>query len=124
MVVETVPLARVPLARSVPRLLLAPAVALLVGLVAMGAGAWSGGWLGIALAAGGVLVIVQAVLLAARLLTLSLEVDVGALRLRWLTGSREYVLARGPVTRVRVRGADAVPLRVRLGFLGWSLSTG
>jgi hypothetical protein len=121
MVVETVPLARVPLARSVPRLLLAPATAILVALLAIAGGVWVGGWAGVALAAAGALVVVLAVLLLARLLTLSLEVDVGALRLRWLTGSREYVLARGPVTRVRVRGEDAVPLRTRLGFLGWSL---
>lgn len=121
MVVETVPLARVPLARSVPRLLLAPAAAILVALLAIAGGAWVGGWAGIGLTAAGLLVVVLAALLLARLLTLSLEVDVGAVRLRWLTGSREYVLARGPVTRVRVRGDDAVPLRTRLGFLGWSL---
>jgi hypothetical protein len=124
MVVETVPLARVPLARSVPRLLLAPAVALVVALLAIGVGVWVGGWAGIALTAAGLLVVALAALLLVRLLTLSLEIDVGAVRLRWLTGSREYVLARGAVTRVRVRGADAVPLRTSLAFLGWSLGSG
>ncbi len=122
MVDETVPIARVSLARSTPRVLMAPVLAVALGIVAIIAGVVlvvGGAWSGAALGLVGLLAIAFGVALAVRLLTLRLDVDVGSVRLHWAGGSRQYVLARGPVTRVSLRADTGMRLRSALGFLGW-----
>ena len=55
------------------------------------------------------------------LLSVRLDVGESAVQVSWIGGSRLYVLSPGPVTRVRLRGANASRLRVRSGVFGWSL---
>ena len=55
------------------------------------------------------------------LLSVRLDVGESAVQVSWIGGSRLYVLSPGPVTRVRLRGANASRLRVRSGAFGWSL---
>ena len=116
-------IARVKLARSYPRLLAVP----LVLFILAGAGI-AAGVLGVTpspasfalIALGGLL---GAIGLALMVTLLSVRLDVGesAVQVSWVGGSRLYVLSPGPVTRVRLRGANASRLRVRSGAFGWSL---
>lgn len=121
---ETVAIARVPLARALRRLLLAPALAALVGATAMGLGWLLGAWGGLGLALAGVAAVTLAGWLALALLSLGLEVEVAAIRVHWIGGERRHPLARGPVTRVALRGPDAVRLQARFGLVGWALGRG
>ncbi|HET7636308.1 MAG TPA: hypothetical protein VFK93_01370 [Candidatus Limnocylindria bacterium] len=121
---EIVPIARIALARAPLRLIAVPLGAMLLGLVGIGVGALHGTWLGLALAIVSALAVLLGALVAAMLLTLRLELDVGSLRLIWLGGSRQYQLTRGAVTRIRVRGEGAVALRTPLGWLGWTVGRG
>ena len=119
------PIARIRLARSPVRLFALPALLVLVavGLVVLaipgplrqGEVGWSA-----ALAGAGLLALV-AIAVAVRLLSIRLDVEEAAVRLRWLGGSRSYPLAPGPVTRVRLRGENASRLRARSRWLGWGL---
>lgn len=121
---ETVAIARVPLARARRRLLLAPALAALVGAGAFGLGRLLGGWSGLALAVVGIVAVALAGWLALTLLSLALEVEVAAIRVHWIGGEQRHPLARGPVTRVALQGPDAVRLQARFGLLGWALGRG
>jgi hypothetical protein len=115
-------IAQVRLARSTWRLLLVPSILAALGLLAVAVGRVLGaGAAGIAAEAGGALAIIVAVLGGASLLSVRLEVDLAVLRLHWLGGERRYVLLRGPVTRIAVRGPSASALRPRFGLLGWGL---
>jgi hypothetical protein len=121
MTARSAPLARIRLARSTWRLLAVP-----IALTAAGLGALMVAWLtgppiGVALAVAAVTVVVGGVVGAALLLTVGVEVEEAAVRVRWLGGGRTYPLARGPVTRVTLRGPSASRLRPRLGALGWAL---
>jgi hypothetical protein len=118
---RTVSIASVPLARAPMRLLVVPLVLLGAGVVSAVAGAIVSGAAGIGLVAAGGVVAVLAGYLALVLLTMRLEVEVAALHLRWLGGNRRYVLARGAVTRVPLRGPGAARLRARFGALGWAV---
>jgi len=119
------PIARIRLARSPVRLFALPALLVLVavGLVVLaipgplrqGEVGWS------AALAGAGLVALVAIAVAVRLLSIRLDVEEAAVRLRWLGGSRSYPLAPGPVTRVRLRGENASRLRARSRWLGWGL---
>jgi hypothetical protein len=116
------PIARVGLARSLPRLLAVP----LVSFVAAGA-AIAAGLLVIPPPIGFVLVAVGAVLglvglaLMVVLLSVRLDVEESAVHVTWIGGGRVYVLSPGPVTRVRLSGPSASRLRVRSGAFGWAL---
>ena len=118
---EPAVIAHVRLARSTWRLLLVPAILAALGLLAIAVGRVLDPGVGIAVAAAGALAIVVAVLGGASLLSVRLEVDLAVLRLHWLGGERRYVLLRGPVTRIAVRGPSASALRPRFGLLGWGL---
>jgi len=118
---EPAVIAHVRLARSTWRLLLVPAILAALGLLAIAVGRILDAGVGIAAAAAGALAIVVAVLGGASLLSVRLEVDLAVLRLHWLGGERRYVLLRGPVTRIAVRGPSASALRPRFGLLGWGL---
>jgi hypothetical protein len=119
------PIARIRLARSTGRLLVLPVL-----LIVAGAGVAAAAWLApmrapeppwIAMVTGGALIGVIGLVVAAYLLSIRLEVEEAAVRLRWLWGERVYGLVPGPVTRVRLRGANASALRARTGFLGWAV---
>ncbi len=119
------PIARIRLARSTGRLLVLPGLLMLVG-AGLAAAAWLGpmqapepSW--IAMVAGGALIGVVGLVMAAWLLSIRLEIEEAAVRLRWLWGERVYGLVPGPVTRVRLRGANASALHARTGILGWAV---
>lgn len=119
---STDPIARIPLARSTPRLLALPVVGLLAG-VATGALGLSvvAGTLGVALVALGGVVTAMAVVAAAILLSVRIEVEGSAIHLRRLGGRRSYDLVPGPVTRVRLHGEGSSRLRATRSLPGWQL---
>jgi hypothetical protein len=118
------PIARIRLARSLPRLLAAPLLVGIAGAAALGVGLTVvGGIVGVALAVLGGLIVVGAIGAAAVLLSVRLAVEESAVGLSWLGGERIYPLSPGPVTRVRLRGAGASRLRARTGGLGWALGS-
>jgi hypothetical protein len=116
------PIARVRLARSLPRLLALPAVLLLLGAAVAVVGL-----LLLPMPAGVIVAVAAAVLVlvgawwAIRMLSVRLDVEEAAVHLHWLGGERRYVLTPGPVTRVRFRGDNASTLRARSSWLGWQL---
>ena len=119
------PIAHIRLARSPLRLVAVPAL-----LVASGIGLAVAAVLGpmrflqpawIALVAGGAVVALFGLVIAIRLLSVRLDVEEAAVRVRWLGGERAHPLVPGPVTRVRLRGENASSLRSRTGWLGWTL---
>jgi hypothetical protein len=115
-------IARVRLARSLPRLLAVPFLIFLFAGAAI-----AGGLLVVAPPVGFALIAIGGLLgalgLALMVTLLSVRLDVGeaAIQVSWIGGSRSYVLSPGPVTRVRLRGANTSRLRVRTGAFGWSL---
>lgn len=120
---EVPPIARIRLARSRRRLLALPLILILIGAAAA-AGAWrADGWITFALAIGGALVMLGGLAIAVVLLSVRLEVTEGGIKLRWRGGERTYVLARGAVTRVVIRGRSASRLRPSLGAFGWALGS-
>ncbi|HEX7173254.1 MAG TPA: hypothetical protein VF365_11700 [Candidatus Limnocylindria bacterium] len=119
------PIARIRLARSPLRLVAVPAL-----LVASGTGLTVAAVLGpmrlmqpawIALVAAAAVVALFGLFIAIRLLSVRLDVEEAAVRVRWLGGERVHALTPGPVTRVRLRGEHASSLRSRTGWLGWTL---
>jgi hypothetical protein len=117
----TLALAPIPLARAPARLLFGPLVLLAAGMVAAAGGVAVGGLPGVGLVAAGVVVDVLALYLGLVLFTLRLDVEVAMLRLSWIGGERRYVLSRGAVTRVMLRGSGAASLRPRFGAIGWAM---
>ena len=117
---ETLPIARIVLARDVRRILTLPLLLALTGLSAGLAGLVLGGMAEVVAVVGGAIAIAGAVLLAIVPLSLRMDVEVGGLRMRWLGGTRRYQLARGPVTRVALTGPSAGSIRSRFPVLGWS----
>ncbi len=116
------PIARIRLARSLPRLLLVPVVVALAGSGAIAAGLMVvGGLAGIALAVLGGIVVVGALGASVVLLSVRLEVEESAVGLTWLGGERIYPLSPGPVTRVQLRGEHASRIKARTGALGWAV---
>jgi hypothetical protein len=102
-------------------MLAAPAMLLLAGLLAAGAGWVLGGLTGIGLMFAGGVLVAAAVYLALVVLSVRLDVEVSTLRLRRLGSDERFSLVRGPVTRVPLRGEGAARLRARFGALGWGL---
>ncbi len=119
-----VAIARIPLARSLRRLVVAPLVLVAIGLIAAVAGlvllpdlkAYP--LLAVAAITAGL-----ALYLLAVVTTVRLDVEVSTLRLRWIGSDRRYALARGAVTRVPLSGERAAKLRPRIGFFGWGLGS-
>jgi hypothetical protein len=106
------PLARVALARDIPRMLAAPALIALASAALIGLGMLVLGGVGtialVALGAGGVAV---AAWLAARILSLRLAVEVDYLHLTGIGTDRRYHLAQGPLSRLVTAG----PSKANLG---------
>jgi hypothetical protein len=121
MALEPLPLARIRLERSLPRLLSGPALVALAGAGAITFGLLSRGALATGLIGLGVAVVLFGLAGAFVLLSVRLEVEEARIRLRWFGGDRVYPLARGAVTRVTVRGPEASSLRPRLGGFGWAI---
>ena len=117
---ETLPIARIVLARDVGRILTLPSLLALTGLSAALAGLLLGGTAELIAVVGGAVAIAGAVLLAIVPLSLRMDVEVGGLRMRWLGGTRRYQLARGPVTRIALTGPSAGSIPSRFPVLGWS----
>jgi hypothetical protein len=118
---DTLPIARVDLARDARRLLTLPLLLALAGVSAVAAGILLGDATGVAAAVAGGVGVVVAMVLAALPFTVRADVEVGGLRIRWLGGSRHYHLVRGPVTRVSLTGPSAGAIKSRLPVLGWSV---
>ena len=110
---ETVAIAHIRLARDMRRLLLLPLVLWLLGIAAIGASLiWLDIPLRLAGVAGGALLVVVGAWLAIVPLTLRMQVEVGAIRVRSIAGERAYGLVRGSVTRVTLRGPNAARMIV------------
>jgi hypothetical protein len=113
---------RIRLARSLPRLLVAPLVIALVGAAAV-----AGGVLvlappaGVAVTGAGAVLLAVAVGGVAAVLSVRLAVEEADVVVSWLGGRRRYRLASGPVTRVRLRGPNPARLRVRGGARWWGV---
>jgi hypothetical protein len=115
-------IARVKLARSLPRLLALPLLLLALGVGGLAAGAFLvSGAPGLALLVVGAALVLVAIVAAVVLLTLRLDIEEASVHVGWLGGGRDYPLSPGPVTRVRLRGPSASRVRVRSGPLGWGL---
>lgn len=118
------PIARIRLARSLPRLLAWPV--LVVGTGAMASASWllgsfGSGLGGVVFAGLGAVLMLIGFVGALVLLSIRLAIEEEAVRLSWLGGERIYPLTQGPVTRVRLRGEDASRLRPRIGMFGWAI---
>jgi len=119
------PIARIRLSRSIPRLLAAPVFAVLTGLVTVAVGlVLLSGPIALVVTGLGALVIVVALVGAAMLLSIRLDVEEAAVCLGWLGGERIYPLSPGPVTRVRLRGDRRSRLRAAPRLLPWQLGAG
>ncbi len=112
---------RVRLARSLPRLLAAPLLAIVFGGVLIGMGLLLlGGTPGIAVAAGGIALGVLGLVGAAVPLSVRVDIEESIVRVRWLFGRRVYLLTPGSLTRIHLHGEGATPLRSGFRF-GWAL---
>ncbi len=115
---EPIAIARIRLARSLPRILAVPAAALLVAVLAVVAGLILDATAAMVLWPVAAVLLVIAVAVALMPLTLRLDVEVGGLRVRWLLGDRRYRLVPGAVTRARMTGGGGV--RAGLHLPGWA----
>lgn len=119
------PIARIRLARSAGRLLFLPVLLVLAGAALGVVGVVAPIALSqparIALLAGGGLLAVIGLAIAAWLFSIRLEVEEAAVRVRSLGGERVYPLVPGPVTRVRLKGERASSLRTRTAPFGWAV---
>jgi hypothetical protein len=115
------PIARIRLARSLPRMLAWPAVLLLLAAGLVASASLRGTSASPALLAAAASAVVVAVAWSAWLFSIRLEVEESEIRVSWIGGERRYTLVPGPVTRVRFRGENSSRLRVRTGFLGYGL---
>lgn len=114
------PIARVRLARSLPRLLAFPALLVVLAAAIAIAGLLLLPMPAVSLAAvAAAVLVVVALWWVARVLSIRLDVEESAVHLHWLGGERRYVLTPGPVTRVRFRGDNASTLRARGSWRGW-----
>lgn len=114
--------ARIRLARAPLALLVQPFAAVLAGALAIVAGTLLVHETpGMVLAGVGAFVIALGLVLAWYLLTIRLDITHEGILVSSLFGTRHHVLARGPVTRLTLRGPDAVPLRAAVGGGAWAV---
>lgn len=116
------PIARVKLARSLPRLLGVPFISFVAAGLAIAAGLLViPPPAGVALIAVGAVLALVGLALMVVLLSVRLDVEESAIHVSWTGGGRVYLLSPGPVTRVRLSGPTASRLRVQTGVFGWGL---
>ncbi len=115
------PIARVRLARSLPRLLAIPAGLIVVGIAVIALAVLLGGSSPVLTLALGALLVLVGLLRGAMLLSVRLEVEESAVRLRAIGTDRSFALVPGPVTRVRLRGDHASRMRSGTRLLGYDL---
>ena len=119
---RVVAIAHIRLARAMRRLLVLPALLWLVGVAAMVAALLLLPQpLHVAGVMAGAVAIVAGAWLAIVPLTVRVQVEVGAIRIRWIGGERVHSLVRGSVTRVTLKGDNAAKMRPRLGPLSRGL---
>jgi len=120
------PIARIALARSLPRLMAWPVLVAGTGSLAAATwllGSFGAGAGGVVIAGLGAALVLIGLVVAVVLLSVRLDIEEAAVRLSWLGGERIYPLIQGPVTRVRLRGENASRLRSRIGMFGWALGS-
>lgn len=117
---DSMPIARIRLARDMARLLALPVLLLLLAMAGAVGAVVLGGLAGLALAAESAVVAVGALVLILLPLSVRVDVEVGGVRVRSLAGTRRYQLVRGPVTRVALTGSGQGVLHSRYPILGWS----
>jgi hypothetical protein len=117
---DPIAIARVGLARALPRILLLPLVLVVLAGASVGAGFVAPMGVDLALWAVAGVLVGAAFVVSIIPLTLRLEVEVGGLRVRWLAGSRRYRLVPGAVTRATMARSGQSAIRTRFGFLGWA----
>jgi hypothetical protein len=121
---RVVAIAQIRLARAMRRLLALPALLWLLGVAAIVAALLLLPQpLHIAGVIAGAVAIVSGAWLAIVPLTVRVQVEVGAIRIRWIGGERVHSLVRGSVTRVTLKGDNAAKMRPRLGPLSRGLGT-
>jgi len=114
-------IARVRLARSLPRLLALPVLLIAAGVALPAAGLlWVGGVTGLAMAVGGAFLVLLGLLAAAVPLSVGVHVEQSVVRVSWLFGRQVHLLTPGSLTRIHLRGEGASRLRGGFGF-GWAL---
>lgn len=114
-------IAKVRLARSYPRLLFAPLLAIALGAAMVATGLLvMGGTPGLAMAAAGAALGLLGLVGAAVPLSVRVHIEESIVRVRWLFGRRVYLLTPGSLTRVHLHGEGASPLRSGFRF-GWAL---
>ncbi|MEO5987243.1 MAG: hypothetical protein ABIW50_02145 [Candidatus Limnocylindria bacterium] len=115
------PIARVRLARSLPRLLAVPVALMAVGTAVIGLALLAGGSSPIlTLVMGGLLVLVG-LMRGVMLLSVRLDIEESAVRVRAIGTDRSFALVPGPVTRVTLRGEHASRMRSGTRLLGYDL---
>ena len=121
---QTLAIAQIRLARDMRRLLVLPIILWLIGLAAVVASLLllDAPLRFVGLISGAGIVAVGA-LLAVVPLTVRMQVEVGAIRLRSIAGEISYALIRGSVTRVTLDGPNAAKMRPRLGPLSRGLGS-
>jgi hypothetical protein len=121
---RVVAIAQIRLARAMRRLLVLPVLLWLVGVaVIVAALLLLPQPLHVAGVVAGAVAVVAGAWLAIVPLTVRVQVEVGAIRIRWIGGERVHALVRGSVTRVTLKGDNAAKMRPRLGPLSRGLGT-
>lgn len=114
-------IARVRLARSLPRLLALPFLLVAAGVALPVTGLLVvGGGIGLVMAGGGAFMILLGLLAAAIPLSVRVHVEQSVVRVSWLFGRQVHLLTQGSLTRIHLRGHGASRLRGGFGF-GWAL---
>lgn len=114
-------IARVRLARSMPRLLALPLLLVAAGVALPATGLLLvGGITGLAMAGAGAFVVLLAILAAAIPLSVGVHVEQSVVRVSWMFGRQVHLLTPGSLTRIHLRGEGASRLRGGFGF-GWAL---
>ena len=114
-------IARVRLARSLPRLLALPLLLIAAGVALPAIGLLLvGGIIGLAMAGGGAFLVLLGLLAAAVPLSVGVHVEQSVVRVTWMFGRQVHLLTPGSLTRIHLRGEGASRLRGGFGF-GWAL---
>lgn len=115
------PIARVRLARSLPRLLAVPVALVAIGTAVIGLALLIGGSSPILTLVLGALLVLVGLMRGVMLLSVRLDIEESAVRVRAIGTDRSFALVPGPVTRVKLRGENASRIRSGTRLLGYDL---